>query len=220
MKMGILELLAVYTSPLKKVRFGPNRDGGYVLAGDVTYDRFVSCGIGDCVGFELDVLNRYPELVCYAIDGTIPNLPEKHERLLLSKLLVGPMSFQGTNLEWELAGAEKALLKMDIDGSEHTWIQHIPQGLLESVAQLVIEVHFLHHAHNWHILDKLRETHNLIHVHGNNYGGLTDQGVPNVAELTYLRKDFFDEALSYPCDIPMRLDRRNNPRKPELEFRL
>lgn len=221
MPADIRELLTVYRCPVDRERFGPEGDGGYVMAGcDVFYDQFVSCGIGGNVEFELAVMAQYPNLLCRAIDGVIRTLPKKHDRMLLFRTMVGHADRRGEiNLEGELEGATDALLKMDIEGAEHRWILSVPEETLCSVAQLVIEVHGMNNPEATRILEALRENHNLIHVHGNNYGKLTDEGIPNVIELTYLRKDYFDHTVThYSCEVPMKLDFPNNPKKPDLEF--
>ena len=59
---------------------------------------------------------------------------------------------------------------------------------------------------------KLSTTHYLVHIHGNNNSGVQN-GIPDVVEATFIRKDCFDSEpelnkinlhihnLDYPCNL-------------------
>ena len=218
-----LHLLRTYKPPAAKVRVGPAHDGGYVVVDGVPYDFFISCGIGGCLGFEVAMLNDHPDLRCLSFDGTIGDLPEEHPRLQWQKANVGSSEMGESNLNEHLRQGRHILLKMDIEGGEHRWAGDVCPELLSNIAQIVIEVHDLSEAVNWHVLHVLSRTHHLVHLHANNCGGTTAAGVPIVAELTYLRRDFFSsdppEEDLHP--IPSPLDQVNVPGYgPEIEIDL
>jgi hypothetical protein len=68
-------------------------------------------------------------------------------------------------------------------------------------------------------LDKISITHEVIHIHGNNYGNyLTWEGipVPETLEVTYLKKKgitFLKNTIVYPIKG---LDQPNNPERAEF----
>jgi hypothetical protein len=71
-----LDHLLVYQSPYQKCRLGKDDDGGYIICdmGDV-YDIFLSGGVETDISFEEGMLEKYPNLICHAYDGTIYNFP-------------------------------------------------------------------------------------------------------------------------------------------------
>jgi hypothetical protein len=88
---------------------------------------------------------------------------------------------------------------MDIEGAEYAWISSLAEQHLQSIAQLAIQFHGVNDD-SWEtsVGDKVRcfrrlnETHYVIHVHGNDYGGIIG-GIPDVLEVTYSRKDLLQD---------------------------
>ena len=84
---------------------------------------------------------------------------------------------------------------MDIEGGEYDWIMSLNTQDLCSFKQIVIEVHGVNND-SWgtpyrikhECLKRLSETHYLVHAHGNNARSTTNY-IPNVFELTYIRKN-------------------------------
>merc|ERR1712139_254563 len=82
--------------------------------------------------------------------------------------------------------------------------------------------------YRYRILTKLLNTHLIVHMHGNNGPGLTQIGkqnlhIPEVLELTLIRKDIFNnnEIKSITQHYPINnLDYGNHPdqNRPQLEF--
>lgn len=81
-------------------------------------------------------------------------------------------------------------LKIDIEGSEYETIdailQHAPR-----ISAMVIEFHEIDQAKQRFLtaIERLNEKFAIIHVHGNNYAGLTKDGVPDVLEVTFIPKE-------------------------------
>ena len=74
-----MEHLILYNTPLTKIRVGNQNDGGYVIAKlENKYDLFIAGGICDDISFEEDFIKLYPDLLCYAFDGTIDSLPNNN----------------------------------------------------------------------------------------------------------------------------------------------
>jgi hypothetical protein len=87
---------------------------------------------------------------------------------------------------------------MDIEGGEYPWLLWLEEAQLKKFKQIVIEFHGINDD-NWgcsyndkvKCLEKLANTHYIVHAHGNNFGGVRNN-IPDVIELTYVNKDYFD----------------------------
>jgi hypothetical protein len=112
------------------------------------------------------------------------------------------------------------LFKIDIEGSEYKLIKDLIANK-KIIPLLAIEFHdvdclrrtFLEKI-NW-----LLEEYRIVHVHANNYGIISDDGVPDVLEITFLRKDLVEAKFSTQA-TNKKLDFPNNPRLPDyvLDF--
>jgi len=221
-----LDYLRIYQSDYKKVRIGPNKDGGYILADGLNYDCFITCGISDDIEFEKEFLLKNPNMECVAHDGTINALPEEHDRIVFVKKNISYFnSDKTTNLFDMFEKYNNILLKMDIETYEYRWLQTLSLEQFGKIKQLIIEFHFpftepgfthldtpLPINQKLDILKKLSETHVLIHLHPNNCCGTTvydNTTVPNVFECTYVRKDIQSKNNFNSDIIPTLLDRPN-----------
>ena len=218
------------------IRIGPNSDGGYIIADGLQYDAFISCGIGNDIRFEEDFLKKYPNLKCFAFDGTIVQFPQHNSNIeWINKNISSYNSQSTTNLSNYLTG-NNIFLKMDIEGSEFNWIDYCTTEQLKKFSQIVIEIHWPFDNYRCNLLKKLAETHYLIHVHGNNYNaknipshlpcGRSDSGFitinkidfPEVFEATYIRKDLLPNAQKITKQFPTHLDKPNNQYYDDLHF--
>ena len=107
---------------------------------------------------------------------------------------------------------------MDIEGGEYPWLLSIDSNKLNKIKQIVIEFHGITN-NSWgcnyndkvKCLEKLSNTHYIIHAHGNNYGPVVNN-IPDVIELTYVNKNYFNstpELNTLPLPI-VNLDYPNN----------
>jgi NADPH-dependent 7-cyano-7-deazaguanine reductase QueF-like protein len=211
--------LTIYDSyPFNKVRLGRNNDGGYIIADlpDNSYDIIISGGIANDISFEIDIQNKY-KLKCIAFDGSIDKLPQPMIDIEHIKLNITDInSSTTTNLRTYFNTFNNIFMKLDIEGSEELLFKTLSEVDLSRVKQLVIEIH----KNTSYIPAQLIKTHYLIHVHGNNYGGVglvNGVPIPNVFELTYLRKDCFRDIPKFNTQlIPIEgLDQPNGPNRPE-----
>lgn len=119
-------------------------------------------------------------------------------------------------------GARRVFLKVDIEGAEYGLLDSITQ-LSDQLAGLVIEFHDCPQ----HIDAVCRFVSSfdlaLVHVHANNYGGVTPEGLPEVMELAFSADAV--RCLVAPDDptggpvLPHPLDQPNNRRQPDLVIR-
>ena len=211
-----LDSLTCYDHP-NKVRLGRGCDAGYVIADGMDYDVLISCGIGRDDSFEHDFLAQHRELHCFAFDGTVEQLPNAHSRMYFIKKNVGMVDTpSATNLAALISAYDDIFLKIDIEGGEYPWLRGLSDDQLGKFKQIAIEFHDPFESHKWSCLDRLRETHYLVHLHGNNFrplqpvlGPYGPVGVPVVFECTYIRKRDLEmvpelnrSAIPGPLDYP------------------
>jgi len=235
--------LTTYSIPNKLIRCGPQEDGGYVIADGFEYDLFISCGIANDIRFEDDFLDIH-HIKCYAFDGTIPSIPwHKNNIEWIPKNIGYTNTDKTTNLKEYIQGSNKIFLKMDIEGSEFNWLDAMTKQELEQFSQIVLEVHWPFDIYRMNMLQKLNETHFIIHNHGNNYcdrdipkhlpSGRSYDGtvlikninlpeitLPEVFEVTYVNKNLFNDLVIEMKEInfPTILDYPNNGNVKDIEF--
>ncbi len=211
----------------KKVRIGRAFDGGYVM-----YDCFAeitkaySLGINDDVSWDFEIAQL--GIDCYQYDHTIEQLPFEHERFHWQKRGIGWVPSEELDTLPNLIAAnghqdeENMLLKCDIEGGEWMAFAEMPNATLRQFSQIVVEMHGLGDLcipasafKARQAIRNLTASHFVVHVHANNFGNFSVVGgapVPDVIELTLLRKDMGDFAPSEhtfptPIDQPCSPDR-------------
>ena len=112
---------------------------------------------------------------------------------------------------------KKTLLKIDIEGGEYDILTKDNfYDTLDNVVQLLLEFHYLKDNIEKisKIIENLKPTHSLIHIHGNNNGGtfsLNGKNIPEVIEVTFLHNSYLPnktlstlnypaKGLDYPCN--------------------
>ena len=203
--MNNLELLKVYEYD-SKIRLGSKYDGGYVLAElDGNYDCYISAGISDEESFSRDFINKYKmnEFDSFGFDGTINNYPYHFTKdiLFVKKNINSFNDTNNTNLHSLIEKYDNIFLKMDIEGGEYPWLSNINEFQLNKFKQIVIEFHGITND-SWNCqysdkikcLEKLANTHYIVHAHGNNYGAVVNN-IPDVIELTYVNKKYFKDSV-------------------------
>jgi hypothetical protein len=211
---------------LPLVRKGGDFDGGYVmldhgLQNSIAY----SLGIGDDVSWDLEMAALDCEIFQY--DHTIDGLPAEHPNFHWSKIGISEtpddsgrfmtiadlIRFNGHEDRRDLT------LKMDIEGAEWKILERLPEEILCQFSQIVMEMHgFINidDASHRHlvisVLEKIGGTHQIVHVHANNYGVLGMFGgivLPETFEVTCVRRadhrfeqchKIFPTELDRPCN--------------------
>jgi len=200
------KLLEVYHFE-NKMRLGCDRDGGYVickLEGD--YDCYISCGVANEASFDRDFLNLYKNIGkqnSFAFDGSIKDYPWRFTKdiTFVKKNISNFNDNNHTNLDDLINKYNKIFLSIDIEGGEYPWLLSLSQDKLQKFKQICIEFHGIND-NTWgsplsdkiQCLNKLNQTHYIMHAHGNNNSGIQNN-IPDVLELTYVNKN-------YLLDIP------------------
>jgi predicted O-linked N-acetylglucosamine transferase (SPINDLY family) len=219
-----------------KIRIGPDADGGYVLPSCSRSSSLVfSIGIGNEVGFDTQMAKLGAKILQF--EHSFERAPLEHpnirflrqgwgardggeERLISLRSMISQADWKGVTCpilkirangaEWEaLEAADPADLGRFevITGEFHDFTRLIDREYFDRV-----------HA----VFSKLAGTHNVVHMHANNAGGLFVIGgipFPKLLELTFLRKGsaVFSGHSSEP--IPGPFDRPNVPFLPDLYLR-
>jgi hypothetical protein len=116
---------------------------------------------------------------------------------------------------------------MDIEGGEYPWLLSIDELELNKFKQIVIEFHGItndtwgcNYRDKMNCLAKLLKTHYIIHAHGNNCSYICNH-FPDVIELTYINKKFFESEPPLNLQpLPIKnLDYPNNPNNWEIQLK-
>lgn len=210
-------------------RVGRELDGGYVMIDDFSMAKAaISCGIEDETSWDREMAEL--GLVVHQFDHTVDRPPEENPRFRFNKLAIRASSSEdGITLEQiaeELGDdAKGAILKLDIERSEWHVLEAIDESTLSLFSQVLVEFHDLHYMPIFidaaeEIARKLARNFFVTHVHANNHEECYSLGgviVPRVIEVTFANREWFQPApltRSFPTD----LDRRNDPRRPELHL--
>lgn len=221
-----LDLLQVYNFD-KKIRFGNLIDGGYVVADLEKYDCYLSAGIGDDTSFCNDFTSKF-NINAFGFDGTINKIPSNFPpQMTFVNKNIG-IGDNEENLLNYLNNYNNIFLKMDIEGGEYAWINGIESKYLTGIKQLVIEFHGIND-NSWNVnleikkkcIEKLNTTHYLVHAHGNNWDKMTiinNKNIPDVIELTFVRKDQIVNPTLNKEKLPGNLDYPNNPKNIDFDL--
>ena len=236
-----LEMIIPSPSPFEFIRIGGNEDGAYLIPDDLEgVDACFSPGVDNFKNFEDRLTNQYG-INCHMCDFS--SNPEKFRTPLIEGMQTFKKKWLDINgskdsislKEWveELSpNANKDLiLQIDIEGAEYRNLLAADSSTLNRFRIIVIELHGLGKFNNPELfskeigplLVKLNETHVSIHAHPNNCCGEsihpeTGLNIPNVIEVTYLRRDRFigdksqyiQPQLPHPLDISWNV-RENQP---------
>lgn len=209
----------------EKIRVGNIYDGGYVLPKQMLEDSecLFSYGINNDITFDEHYIQLTNKKV-YGYDHTIENIYSKYPDLFTWY----KKGLSGTNKERtdnflnhykELGISGRVLLKVDVEGCEHDWLQNTDiQELAKLTTCIVLEVHMLEYDSvrkkfiGW--IEELNKHFYICHIHGNNYAptfNYEGYDVPMVLELTFVPKELVTEATLSNETFPTNLDTPNDP---------
>lgn len=209
----IARLLIPEPSPVRLIRVGGTGDGAYLVPDDLEGIRACfSPGVNNTKDFEDELASRY-DIHCYLCDYSSD--PAKFK----TPLLEGRQTFDKKWLEptaredsisltaWVAQYAtnpdDDLILQMDIEGAEYRNLLNTSSDVLNRFRIVVVELHALStiigpgtNSPIAALLSRMSETHRCVHAHPNNCCGEvldpeTGMNIPNVIELTYLRRDRF-----------------------------
>ncbi len=208
------------------VRIGGDRDGGYFFFHAEDGIRYCfSPGVSNYAPFEIELETR--EIRSFLADFSVSGPPEGLQFCSFSKHhITGVASRTSTTLKaWMSSSLDSTpvgdlLLQMDIEGSEYEVILGSDPADLARFRIMVIEFHGLHGLFDTKrvgvielVFAKLSEMFHIVHLHPNNFApSLTTGGlaVPDLLEVTFLRKDRNPALTRKALRYPHALDRRSS----------
>lgn len=202
------------------IRIGPSHDGGYVIYKDVSQiTKVISIGVAEDTAFEEDFNSLNKDVTFYLFDHTVTpkrKLPRNFEFYSqgLGKENVSHFVNLKHIVNTHLSHEDRALLKIDIEGSEYEALSDTSSETLSNFDQLLIELHNLNEetlSSNLfnELLTKIRKNFQLVHIHGNNNDGysiIRGACVPQTLELTFLNKSFQLREVPGSAIFPRDLD--------------
>jgi hypothetical protein len=115
----------------------------------------------------------------------------------------------------------QVFVKIDIEGSEYRILDDL-LGHSRDIVALTIEFHEVDIVPELFnsLIEKIKRDFHIVHIHGNNLGGIAPFNFPIAPEISFLNKRSFDSAplpssLTYP--VPG-LDNPNYPGRPDFTF--
>ncbi|MHB1903751.1 MAG: class I SAM-dependent methyltransferase [Ferrimicrobium sp.] len=230
-----LESLLAPATPLGAtfVRVGGDNDGGYVMVDRGLNDTSVyNFGIGAEVTWDQAMADRGNTI--YQFDHTIEEPPPVVGKTVFQRLGLGAITADGfVSLGDALRrngdqDRDDLVLNIDIEGGEWDILPTFDEKDMTPFSQIVIELHnLLAWVHDIDFrdrvmcsLDVLNQTHQIVHVHANNYGGRGVAGSVmsyDVLEATLLRRADW-KFVAHRDTLPLALDRPNAPHRDEFSL--
>lgn len=241
--LDALARLTPYEIDRRKVRIGPNRDGGYVYADGITPQHNVlSFGVGYTCEFENE-LGAMGNTV-HMFDPTIDAPNGMHPNCTFHKKGVAAHSsadrvYYSIADALDLAGFRRdrpTILKMDVEGAEFEALGFSTQETLARFEQISVEIHWLTHLGDQgyragfvNMLDALNRQFTLFHVHANNcacttvlstyhqtsLGPMGALTIAEVLELSFIRNDLIGPRQPNATYYPSEIDFPNSMHWPD-----
>ena len=234
-----IQFLKPKKCPFKLIRVGGINDGGYLIPDDLKgIGACFSPGVSNTKDFEDELAFKYmikSHMCDFSSDISkfktklIKNFQTFEKKWLDINEDKNSIKLEDWVKKYSPNYNEDLILQMDIEGAEYRNILDTKMTLMNRFRIIVLELHDVLDIFSESkcqniklLLDKINQTHLCIHAHPNNcdrekiyqYNGMN---IPNVIELSYLRKDRFrNNAKLLEVDLPNHLDIRPNviSRKP------
>ena len=216
----VLKKLLPYKIEFDLIRLGNNNDGGYLIPDDLSnITKSYSAGVGNLTKFENDLEEKY-SISSNMVDFNYVDPKILPISAIFRKRKIGIYSDED-NLsinDWLDEESGDIILKMDIEGDEYLTLSSISDKNLNKIRILVVELHDLRHLRNYFFYKtfekfilKLNNLFYVCHLHINNVSKLTNIGgynVPDMLEITFIRKDRIKNFTNKFASIPHKLDQK------------
>ena len=213
------------------IRTGSLNDGGYVMLDNMIENSIVyNFGIGNDISWDMDLVKRGCTIFQY--DHTISGPPIIHPNIHVSKIGISNKTSNDGTLKAisDLIKINKheeksnLIMNMDVEGCEWDILYGLEREILNKFSQIIIEFHCLFDIvlmermeEMLSVFKKINESHQVIHIHANNYGRLSIVSgimLPEVIEITFVRKEdhYFEDNLK---NFPTPIDGPNDSQSPD-----
>ena len=224
----ILKNLLPYKTEFDLIRIGESNDGGYLIPKDLSgVKKSYSAGVGSLTKFEKDLEEKFSitsnMLDFNDIDQKI--LP-KRSNFLRRKIDILTSKDSISINDWLDNEKDEILLKMDVEGDEYLTMASISEQNLKKIRILVLELHDLRHLRNYFffktfkkVIFKINKLFYVCHLHVNNVSKVKNIGgymVPDMLEITFIRKDRVKNFSKEFAILPNKLDEKTLIGKKEI----
>lgn len=207
------------------VRIGKEHDGGYVMLDDFTLGSCAySFGINNDVSWDNEMAERGYDIYMY--DHTIDSLPYERKEFHFYKQGISggeESSPHFATLEYMIKmnghkNMTNMIMKMDVEGYEWEIFKQIGRETLLQFEQIVVEFHDIFDYKRMDeilfVLHRLNQTHQVVHVHGNNYSNVLwcdKTPYPDTLEVTYALRGKYEFQGGSDVYLPISADMPNCP---------
>ena len=218
----VFELLRPVKIDIPLIRLGGDHDGGYLVPDDLEDLVAISPGVAAEVSFDLALADR--GVPVHMFDASVSGPPVSHRNFHFTKKFLesydSDSSITLDSIADHIAPTGELLLEMDIEGAEYRVLHAASESVLRRLRVIILELHDLQdaasasrHADIRSAFEKLRKTHDVVHVHPNNGGPSFTIGgstLPGTVEVTLLRRGRA-AMLPGPPSLPHALDHDCSP---------
>jgi len=215
-----LKKLLPYKINYDLIRLGEDNDGGYLVPDDMKgIVKNYSAGVGNLSKFEKDLKERF------LIDSNMldyndinKNILPSGSRFFKKKLGIVTNKEELNINDWLKNENGEVIFKMDIEGDEYLTLASLSEENLKKIRIFVIEIHDLRNLRNYSffrifekIISKLHDKFYFCHLHINNVSKVKNIGgynVPDMIEITLIRKDRVKNFTSEFAKLPNKLDQK------------
>jgi hypothetical protein len=221
---------------MELIRIGSLADGGYFLPNILSKDMICfSPGYGGKKEFEDDLSER--GITSYICDLSYDEIPNLRANQFYSKFELVDEEVDNNNQktlnQWiadtKIKSDAQLILQMDIEGAEYKILQKIDINLLRKFTIVLIEFHrldLLFISNDFsrmfnEVLTKLFSEYILVHLEVNNEGEFIKHSFkkfPKVVELTFVKKDVYQNWNSHNVNTEVIYRSVNNPDMPYVAY--
>ena len=226
--LRVLKKLLPFKIEHNLLRLGEENDGGYLIPNDFYgIKNNYSAGVGELTKFEKDLEKRF-SIKSNMVDFNHidPKIFPKESKFLKKRIGIISSENEININDWLKDENEEIILKMDIEGDEYLTLTSISDENLNKIRIFVLEVHDLRHLRNYFffktfekILSRLNKVFYVCHLHANNSSKIKNIGgfkIPDMLEITLIRKDRIKNFSGQYAEIPHKLDQKTVLNKDEI----
>jgi hypothetical protein len=114
---------------------------------------------------------------------------------------------------------KRIFLKMDIEGSEYDIIPDVLQ-YSRDLTGMIIEFHDTGRLRTKfkQRVETLLEKFEIVHIHGNNWSGVSVDGLPDALEVTFVNKEYCPVFAPRREALPLEIDQPNHRGRPDMSI--
>jgi hypothetical protein len=218
------ELRPVSLERCQLQRFGEAHDGGYLVCGNLLGDVKAAYSYGingyDKWGCDASTTLGVPTHQYDCFNTTVPSCPSG--RTIFHAECVGgtarteegrPFDTIASQLLRNGDGANRVIVKIDVEGAEWESFEALPDDVLQRIDQLIVEFHRVDSDRSLAVVQRLKKVFHVAHLHANNASCDPSQApfTSWAFEATFVNRRLDEVRSAHAVRLPHPLDARNNP---------